>query len=159
MDESRIVIRPATEADRASVQAILADTFETTWRPHLTFAAIEDYLSAGRGDCYVAEHWPAFWVAEMDGKPAGFVHWDGDFIEAVHVSSNHLRRGIGSRLLDHAERAIAAAGFAEARLESDDFNRRSHAVYLTRGYVEKDRYPDDEWNSGFTTLLFAKPLG
>ena len=28
-----------------------------------------------------------------------------------------------------------------------------------RGYVEKGRYPDEEWNSGLTTLLLEKRLG
>lgn len=158
MTEAQIIVRPAIEGDRAQVKAVLRDTFDTTWLPHVTPAAAETYLSTGHGDRYVDEHLAEFWVAELDGTVAGFVHWRGDFIEAVHVRSSHARRGIGSLLLDRAEAAIAAAGFREAQLESDTFNERSHAVYRARGYREKDRYPDDEWNSGFTTILFAKAL-
>jgi len=29
---------------------------------------------------------------------------------------------------------------------------------LARGYLEKDRYPDLEWNSNLTTLLLEKGL-
>ena len=58
-----------------------------------------------------------------------------------------------------AERDIAEAGFPAARLETDTFNQRSRAFYAGRGYQEADRYPDEEWNSGFTTLLLVKPLG
>lgn len=159
MTEGRIIVRPATERDKAQVKDILRDTFETTWLPHVTPAAAQTYLSTRHGDRYVDEHATEFWVAELDGIAVGFVHWRDDFIEAVHVRSSRARRGIGSLLLDHAEAAIAAAGFGQARLESDTFNQRSHAVYRARGYREKDRYPDDEWNSGFTTILFVKRFG
>ncbi len=159
MTEGQIVVRPATARDGPQVKAVLRDTFETTWKPHVTPAAAETYLSAGHGDRYVDERLPEFWVAEQGDMVVGFVHWRGDFIEAVHVRSSHARRGVGGLLLDRAEAAIAAAGFREARLETDTFNERSHAVYRARGYREKDRYPDDEWNSGFTTILFARQLG
>jgi len=50
------------------------------------------------------------------------------------------------------------AGFSVAGLETDTFNQRSRGFYARRGYQEADRYPDEEWNSGFTTLLLVKPL-
>ena len=60
--------------------------------------------------------------------------------------------------MDKAEATIAEAGFAKARLETDTFNTRSRAFYDRRGYREADRYPDEEWNSGLTTLLLVKAL-
>ena len=60
--------------------------------------------------------------------------------------------------MDHAEVQIARAGIASARLETDTFNRRSQAFYAVRGYREAERYPDEEWNSGLTTILLVKPL-
>lgn len=98
-------------------------------------------------------------MAEVGGAVVGFVDWDGDFINALHVRSSHARTGVGGRLMDRAEAAIAEAGFASARLETDTFNLRSQAFYAARGYVEADRYPDEEWNSGLTTLLLVKMLG
>jgi ribosomal protein S18 acetylase RimI-like enzyme len=61
--------------------------------------------------------------------------------------------------MDHAEAAMAADGHAQARLETDTFNTRSQAFYAKRGYREAGRYPDEEWNSGLTTLLLVKVLG
>lgn len=84
--------------------------------------------------------------------------WDGDFINALHVRSNHARSGVGKKLMDKAEAEIAKAGFAAARLETDTFNSRSQAFYASRGYQEADRYPDREWDSGLTTILLAKAL-
>ena len=53
----------------------------------------------------------------------------------------------------------ARAGFAAVRLETDTFNTASRAFYAARGYVEADRYPDEEWDSGLTTILLVKALG
>ncbi|ETR74847.1 GNAT family acetyltraansferase [Afipia sp. P52-10] len=154
-----IVIRQAGPTDRAALSQVLQETFESTWRPNISVAAAEAYLRAAHGDTYVARHGLAFWLAELAGEVAGFVHWDDDFIEALHVRPRFARRGIGGRLMDVAERAIARAGFPAVRLETDTFNEGSRAFYAARGYAEAGRYPDEEWNSGLTTILFVKQLG
>jgi len=55
-----------------------------------------------------------------------------------------------------AEKAIEASGYIQVRLETDSFNQQSQAFYKALGYEEKDRYPDLEWESGLTTVLFEK---
>jgi ribosomal protein S18 acetylase RimI-like enzyme len=159
MNERPVLVRPATSADAAALRAILHDTFESTWAPQLTDAAAAAYRTEDRPSAYVGEKGLAFRVAERGGEVVGFVHWDGDFVNALHVLGVHARSGVGAHLMDHAETQIARAGFAAARLETDTFNQRSQAFYAKRGYVEAGRYPDEEWNSGLTTLLLVKPLG
>ena len=140
------------------MRAILRDTFESTWRPAITEAAVQAFLSEDRPGLYVAARGLQFWVADRAGEVVGFVDWEGDFVNALHVRAAHARTGVGARLMDHAEAGVAASGHAVARLETDTFNLRSQAFYAARGYRELDRYPDQEWNSGLTTLLLAKPL-
>ncbi len=153
-----ILIRQARAGDGAAIQAILHDTYASTWLPQLTEAAAQAWRDASRPAAYVAARGLQFWVADVGGQIAGFVDWDGNFINALHVSSAKARTGLGSRLMDKAEAAIAEAGFAQVRLETDTFNERSRAFYAQRGYREADRYPDQEWNSGLTTLLMVKDL-
>ena len=69
------------------------------------------------------------------------------------------RRGVGAALLALAEAGMRADGHAQARLETDTFNTQSRAFYRKHGYAEVDTYPDEEWDSGFTTVLLVKPLG
>ena len=126
-----IHLRQARPDDAPALQAILRDTFESTWRPELTAEAARAFLGEDRPAAYVGARRLLFLLAE------------------VH----------GGRLMDRAEAAIAAAGFPAARLETDTFNLRSQAFYAARGYVEAGRYPDEEWNSGLTTLLLVKALG
>lgn len=158
MKISTPVIRMAQPADRAALIAILHNTFERTWLPQLTASAAEAYRQGNRPAEYVDARGREFRVATRGGVVAGFVHWEGDFVHALHVHSDHERTGVGSALMNVAEGEIARAGHPAVRLETDTFNTRSQAFYTARGYLEKDRYPDLEWNSDLTTLLLEKGL-
>jgi GNAT superfamily N-acetyltransferase len=154
-----IQVRRARPDDASALRAILRDTFESTWRPNVTAAAAQAFLSEDRPAAYVGERGLEFWVGEVDGEAVGLVHWQNDFVHALHVRASHARRGVGAALMDLAETEIAGAGFAAAMLETDTFNQRSQVFYATRGYQEARRYPDTEWNSGLTTILLVKSLG
>ncbi|WP_027053796.1 GNAT family N-acetyltransferase [Mesorhizobium erdmanii] len=159
MADGRITVRKAQASDVVALKQLLQETFESTWLPHVTEASAQRYVQTDIGGRYVEKSWPEFTVAEIDGEIAGLIHWRGDFIEAAHVRTSHQGQGVGGRLLSHAEQAIRAAGFRQVRLETDTFNERAQSVYKAVGCVEKDRYPDDEWDSGFITVLFEKRLG
>jgi GNAT superfamily N-acetyltransferase len=151
-------IRPATAGDAADLRAILRDTLKSTWWPVLSEEARAALRAEDRPAVYVAARGLEFWVAEVDRAVVGLVHWEGDFVQALHVRGSHARKGVGARLMDLAEAEIARAGFAQARLETDTFNAGSQAFYAARGYRAAGRYPDTEWNSDLTTVLLVKAL-
>jgi len=156
--EAIITVRRARAEDAPALKAILRDTFESAWAPQITADAAAAFRREDQPADYVGRRGLEFRVAERDGEVVGFVDWEDDFVNALHVRGDHARQGVGAALMEVAEAAIAAAGFAAARLETDTFNARSRAFYAARGYVEADRYPDRAWNSGLTTLLLVKPL-
>lgn len=156
---ARVTIRPSRPQDADALIAILYDTFESTWRAQVTQAAAAAFSSEARPQAYVGACGSQFMVGERDGAVLGLVHWEGDFVHALHVHSLAARTGVGAALMDVAEAAIAAAGHLSARLETDTFNARSQAFYAVRGYREADRYADETWSSGLTTLLLVKALG
>lgn len=151
-----MIIRRATRADREAIIAVSYDTFESTWRPELTQDAVRAFRAQDRPRQYATKRGELFWVAERDDAVIGFVDWDGDFVNALHIRSEHARTGAGTALMNKAEAEIAGAGHAQARLETDTFNQRAQAFYAARGFVEVGRYPDTEWSSGLTTLLLVK---
>jgi GNAT superfamily N-acetyltransferase len=153
-----LVIRQAQPSDHSVLIEILYDTFECTWLPHIASAEARIFREDDRPARYVAERGSEFWVAERAHAVIGFVDWQGDFVNALHVRARYFRTGVGTRLMDKVEADIARAGYAAARLETDTFNTRSRTFYETRGYVEAARYPDLEWKSGLTTILFVKTL-
>jgi GNAT superfamily N-acetyltransferase len=151
-------IRRARGSDAAALIAILYATFTSTWLPQLTSEAAKSYEAEDRPGTYVGARGLAFWVAELGDEIVGLVDVEANFVNALHVSPSHARRGIGRRLMDRAEAEIMAAGFATVELETDTFNSQSRAFYAARGYREVDRYPDEEWNSGLMTVRMEKTL-
>nr|WP_272941061.1 GNAT family N-acetyltransferase [Caulobacter vibrioides] len=121
------MVRRARQTDGSALCAILNDTYESTWLPQLKPDAARAFPGENRPAAYVAERGTLFWVAETDDEVVGFVDWDADFVNALHVRASHARRGIGARLMDMAEDEIARAGYTAARLETDTFNTRSRA--------------------------------
>lgn len=157
-DIADIVVRPWRLDDFDAVKAILDDTFARTWLPQLTPEAAAAYRESGEPVGYIDEMGPAFFVAEIDGEVVGMVHWEHDFVLALHVPAAQQRQGIARALMAFAEDGMRAEGVALARLETDTFNTQSQGFYLALGYREAERYPDLEWHSGFTTILYVKAL-
>lgn len=151
-------LRAFHAADSEAVVAVLEDSFRRTWAAAISADARRDWYDADKARRYVREHGSAFVLAEVDARVVGMVHWQDDFIDALHVLGSHARRGIGRRLLAVAEVAIAAAGHARIRLETDTFNEGSRAFYRACGYAEIGQYPDQEWNSGLVTVLLEKAI-
>ncbi len=87
----------------------------------------------------------ALFVAECEGEVAGLIGlriFDpihkvariGE-INALVVSASHKRRGIGRRLMDHAEQWMRARGITDLRLSSNNSRREeAHRFYLALGY-------------------------
>lgn len=151
-----VVVRRATEVDFPDLKRILSETFASTWQPEITAEAAQRYLDTDVGGRFVDEQGLDFLVATVDGKVAGLVSWQDDFIDALHVSTRQQRLGVGRALMEEAEKAIRAAGQTQVRLETDSFNQQSQGFYKALGYEEKGRYPDLEWESDLTTVLFEK---
>lgn len=154
-----ILVRPARPHDFAAMKAVLRDTFESTWRPQITENAARRYIETDIGGSFIERCGAAMLVAEVDGRIAGLVHGMDDFIDALHVRSGFQRRGVGRCLLSRAERAMAGRGFRKARLETDTFNQQARGFYMALGYIETAQYPDEQWQSGLTTVLMEKALG
>ncbi|CAB3647142.1 GNAT family N-acetyltransferase [Achromobacter pulmonis] len=153
-----LIVRPARPDDVAALEAVLTRTYEGTWRPQMTPEKYRYFLDSGKIPRYVAERGARFHVCEADGRVAGMVDWEQNFIWALHVHPDWQRRGVGAALLALAEDGMRADGHRQARLETDTFNTQSRAFYGKHGYVEADTYPDEEWDSGFTTVLLVKAL-
>ena len=153
------VVRRFRPADRDAVIALLEDSYRTTWAPNVSEEAWNRWSAQEQPRHYVEAMGEEFVVAEVSGEVAGMIHWRGDFIHALHVHSRFRRRRIGTILMAHAEEAIANSGHQSVRLETDSFNAASRGFYGSHGFAEAGERPDEEWDSGLSTLLLVKPLG
>ena len=71
------------------------------------------------------------WVAEVDGRPFGYLALTGSRLDQLYVAPDHQGRGVGSQLLDKAK-ALSPAGL---QLHTFQRNRRARAFYEARGFV------------------------
>ncbi|MCF4097035.1 GNAT family N-acetyltransferase [Maritalea mediterranea] len=155
---SCLSIRAARKEDIAALSDILIATFEQVWQPQLTGPGIEKSKDfPARVHDYLEQYVADIYVATMDDRPLGMIHWIGDFVAALHVSPMVQGKGVGGILLAFAEQEIVKS-HEQVRLETDSFNAQSRAFYQKHGFEEIKQYPDEEWDSGFTTILLQKTL-
>ena len=152
------LLRPYCASGMEALIDLLEHSYRTTWAPHVSSDAWQRWSQQQQPRHYVQAMGQEFVLAETGSEVAGMIHWHHDFIHALHVHSRFRRRGVGTMLMRHAEQAIAEAGHRQARLETDSFNAASRTFYAAHGYVETGERPDEEWNSGLTTLLLVKEL-
>lgn len=151
-------IRPARKTDFAALFDILIATFEQVWQPQLTGPGIgKGKAFPARANAYLDQYGTDVYLAKRHDHPLGIIHWIDDFVAALHVSPAAQGQGVGSTLLAFATEEIAKS-HDQVRLETDCFNTRSRAFYQQQGFEEVKRYPDTEWDSGFTTILLRKSL-
>lgn len=146
-------IRPAFEADAEAVRSLVQESYA----PYLTrmprppapmSADYADVLRTSRS-----------WVAELVGRIAGVVvtriRPDHVLIENVAVLPAAQGHGVGTLLLDVAERHAADCGVTEVRLYTNEVMSENLGFYPSRGYVETGRGSQDGFRRVFFTKLLA----
>lgn len=143
---SEIVLRPAQERDVPALVRLLRRSWLVTWAPELPFEAVQAFAAADPARWHAENEWHDFVVATREDMLLGMVQVKRDVVEALHVDRACWNGGVGSKLLNEAERRIARA-YAIARLEVRSFNERARAFYTRRGWIEIRRYPGLECGS------------
>jgi GNAT superfamily N-acetyltransferase len=90
----------------------------------------------------------AVWIAEHDGRTAGWLHAmrrfsleSPSYVEIAGLVVDEAARslGIGAQLVDTAERWAREHGHYELRVRSNLVRERAHAFYLRNGYAPVKR--------------------
>ena len=99
------------------------------------------------------------WVLEMDLDVVGLIILksaaDHLHLSNVAVSPAHQGRGLGSKLLAHAETQARQRGFREMRLYTNELMHENLVIYGKLGWTEYDRSEQD----GFRRVFMKKELG
>ncbi|MFC9969411.1 GNAT family N-acetyltransferase [Spirillospora sp. NPDC127200] len=140
-------IRTATEADRPRVEEIVRAAY-TPWTEVIGLPPMplgSDYralIAAGR--VHLAEHGLVVLIPEADRL----------LVDNVAVDPAHHGRGVGRRLLAHAEEQARALGLPGLRLMTNALMTRNIALYERLGYRETGR----ESYEGRSVVHMAKDL-
>jgi ribosomal protein S18 acetylase RimI-like enzyme len=82
----------------------------------------------------------AWWVAESDaGELLGFLGYTSDTIEGLFVDPDRTGRGVGRRLVEHAQ----SLGTGALRVDVNEQNEAAVRFYEARGFAVAGRSPTD----------------
>jgi ribosomal protein S18 acetylase RimI-like enzyme len=151
-----------TAAIRLAVPGDLAEVTEltrATYAPYepvlggLPVPAREDYAPRiARGEV---------WLLCEAGKAAALAvlerHPDHLMIYSLAVRPGHQGRGLGRRLLHHAEARARAEGLSTLHLYTNSRMERNIAIYRQAGFAETGRRPHPLW-PGQTVVDMARHL-
>jgi GNAT superfamily N-acetyltransferase len=116
----------------------------------LVHALVSEIVNETYGDIWPtnpipvgAENWGAGWVAAAPDSLLGWMLTQGRWLDDLWISHRFHKHGIGSALLAHAEREIAAGGIATAHLHVIASNERAIAFYERRGWKRLREIPHE----------------
>lgn len=150
-----LVLRSATLEDVPLLVTLLRRSWLATFAADLPFEAVQLFASQDPAHAYAKGMWPAFIVAEVDGRVAGMSHVVDDVIAAIHVEPSMKRRGVGTALMDAAEACILGR-FNVARLEVLAFNSGARAFYANRGWREARQFRTTECGAAVHAIEMVK---
>lgn len=139
-----IMVRPACSSDLPAIEALHRASVRELATGYYSPAVLERFLAAGTVDRGLIEA-GTYYLAEILGGPVGSGGWmaaDANpgaaraKIRSVFVHPHWARRGIGRRLVQHAEAEAARAGFRRFEL---DASLSGVPLYHHLGYREVER--------------------
>jgi len=139
MLETTPELRRADDRDVEGIHAVVAAAYVgyTSLIGRTPIPMLTDYATAVRAH--------EVWVLDADGVIVGVLELeprpDHLWLENVAVEPAWQGRGLGRRLLDHAEDVARQRGFAEIGLLTNERYADDIALYLRRGYRETHREP------------------
>jgi len=121
--------RDEHERVRSLVSDVVNETYGSIW-PTTPIAVGE-------------EDWGAGWVAASAGDLLGWMLTQDNWIEDLWIASRFRGQGVGSALLQHGEKEIAARGIATAHLHVIASNKQAIEFYERRGWQRVRETPHE----------------
>jgi ribosomal protein S18 acetylase RimI-like enzyme len=145
-------IRLASAADAEAMRSLVHSAYSAylkvmTMTPAPMLADYDEVASSG-----------CSWVAESDGHVVGLVvlrlFEDHALAENLAVSGEAQGVGIGTALLEFAEKTVAASGLNSVRLYTNEAMTENLSFYPRRGFREVGRATEE----GYRRVYFEKVL-
>ena len=173
--QAALTSRLATEADLATLRALMALAITENLKPYLSPAQIvASHAVMGLDTSLVADR--TYWVVEDAGEIAGCGGWsrratlyggdhsagrdaalldprsDAARVRAMYTHPHSIRRGVGGLILGLCERAAGAEGFRRLELVA---TLSGEPLYRKHGYLELERFED----GGVPLVRMGKTIG
>lgn len=125
-----MIVRPLTGAD---VEPVVALWHESRRRAHWHIPCHREFTIDDDRGYFTEKMMPRndVWVAELDGRPAGFMAVHPGWVEQLYVAVEAQRSGVGSALIEHAKTLMD-----DIRLHTFQANAPARAFYARHGFRE-----------------------
>lgn len=133
-------VRSAFIDDADAIAKVHVDGWEATYRGVIEDDVLDRLTVTRRSQQWaeaLAHNLPA-WIAVDANTVVGFAAVRADELSALYVSPHVYGQGIGTILLEEAERYIAEDGISTALLWVHEKNTRSQHWYTKRGWQKTD---------------------
>jgi putative acetyltransferase len=134
-----IRVRQAAQEDREAISSVYVSAIRELAKTHYTAEQIEAWVGSRRPE-YSQSTIEAgrTYVAEYEGQIAGYgiIELETEQVQAVYVSPDHARKGIGTAVLQALEQAAVLAGIVTVRLTA---SLNAVGFYQKAGYLEVAR--------------------
>lgn len=138
-------IRPALDEDYNGMADLREDTIRNVNSKDYPKAVIDSWsIKASPEDFRESVDTCKRWVALDNGRIVGFCeHSLTGELSRIYVHKDHLRKGVGTRLLEVAETSLAKDGFTEIHIES---TITAKDFYEKNGYevIQKSLHKEDK---------------
>ena len=174
MTPTDVVFRPADEADAPCLSALATQVFFETYatsgirmalvreaESQFAVPAVLDWLRRPDSRTTLAEHdghLVAFAEVVLGARHPLVPQGEVAELTRLYVQSPFVRRGIGHRLLRHAEALASAEGASTLWLTAWVGNARTLSFYASQGYEPLGSTPYTFEGEVFENTLFAKAL-
>lgn len=145
-------IRPATEADRHGLHALLTRSWLTFWAPHLPPEAAARFRAEDPATRFLDAALDRIQVAALGTRIVGAMLVEDGCLEDLHVAVDVQGQGLGRRLLDHA------IALGARRLEVRAFNARAIRFCERAGWLRRRTYETTEMGFPVLSHEYAAPL-
>jgi ribosomal protein S18 acetylase RimI-like enzyme len=150
-----IELRPASRADAPAIAAMQRRSLLETYEPVLVGVPVEAFIAGGNVERYFEEHWQEATIATAGEEIVGVAVLVGTVLDLIWVRPESRSQGVGSALMEAAERSAATESNV-LTLEVWAVNRRAVAFYERRGFSVGATIEDPQ--TGLDKLVMKKAL-
>ncbi len=146
-------IRPARANDVDALVKLSRRVIEANYAEFLPPDVLDSWLAGDAVEQYLSAHLATCHVAELTGELVAVYVIDGDLLDLLMVHPVRQGRGIGGKMLAHAEARLFKS-HELIRLESFAANVHTNRFYRARGWRVSGEATDAD--TGMEKILFTK---